>query len=102
METHQQINAALFCALALSSCGRASAAEPAVVPGIQSTQAFAALLEALSNSAVEAQPQLMYRVADLPGSVLKGTVAHIPLGFYEVDAKPQLHRFAEHSLHRCV
>lgn len=56
--------------------------------GIQSNQAFADLLNEISNSTAETQPQLMYRVADLPDSELKGTVAHIHLAYYEVDAKP--------------
>jgi len=56
--------------------------------GIHSSQAFAHLLNELSSSDDEAQPQLMSRGVVLPDSELKRTVASVPLAQYEVDAKP--------------
>lgn len=86
--TPDLLRAALFWFIGLGVVGNAGAAEPDVEPGIQSNQAFAELLNEISSSTAETQPQLMYRFADLPDSVLRGTIAHIPLAYYEVDAKP--------------
>lgn len=80
---------ALCVALSVSAiAGAVSAGEARVQAGIESDAAFVVLLDELSNSSAEAQPQLMYRVADLPRSRLVGTVAHIPLAHYEVEAEP--------------
>ena len=80
---------ALCLALSVSAiAGAVSAGEAHEQAGIESDAAFAVLLDELSKSSAEDQPQLMYRVADLPSSRLVGTVAHIPLAHYEVEAKP--------------